>query len=355
MIESFVWLFEIFLEPMSEKKPITIFTYQDTAMLAAIKVVMLPKTYHALCSWHMWQNVERHLGHLLKNESQFNDDLACVYEYDGEDEFLTAWNEMLDKYDVRENKWLIDLFKLKEKWAQAYVKRTFTAGMKTTQLSKSFNVDLKDCLCTDLNIVEFFTHFERVVNQKRNKELEAEYNSRHKFPRLKLKNSPMLNQVATMYTPTLFDLFQTEIKEVMTLSILERNVSQTHSYMIGVFNRYGKYEVMWNPLDETISCSCRKFETFGILCRHGLKVLDVLNIKLIPNRYIMKRWRRDAKVRSGKNCKTHNIKLDTLLEYVDWYRDLYPKYIQLVNEACETKEGHNILILAIAGLKKKTL
>ena len=73
------------------------------------------------------------MGHLLKNESQFNDDfLACIYEYDGEDEFLIAWNEMLNKFDVHENKWLIDLFKLKEKWAQAYVKRTFIARMKTT-------------------------------------------------------------------------------------------------------------------------------------------------------------------------------------------------------------------------------
>ncbi|XP_075674731.1 protein FAR1-RELATED SEQUENCE 5-like [Castanea sativa] len=198
-IESFVWLFETFLEAMSEKKPITIFTDQDAAMPAAIKVVM-PKTYHALCSWHMWQNGEKHVGRLLKNESQFNDDfLACIYEYDGEDEFLTAWNEMLDKYD--------------EKWAQAYVKRTFTVGMKTTQLSESFNANLKDCLRTNLNIVEFFTHFERIVNQKRDKELEAEYNSRHKFPKLKLKSSPILNQVATMYTPTLFDLFQIEVEE----------------------------------------------------------------------------------------------------------------------------------------------
>ena len=114
-IESFVWLFETFLEVMSENKPITIFTNQDAAMSAVIKVVM-PKTYHALCSWHMWQNAEKHLGHLLKNDSQFNADfLVCIYEYDGEDEFLTAWNEMLDKYDVRENKWLIDLFKLKGK------------------------------------------------------------------------------------------------------------------------------------------------------------------------------------------------------------------------------------------------
>ena len=65
----------------------------------------------------------------------------------------------------------------------------------------------------------------------------------------------MLNQVATVYTPKLFDLFQTEVEEVMILSILERNVSQTHSYVVGVFNQNGKYEVMWNPLDETLSCS----------------------------------------------------------------------------------------------------
>ncbi|KAL0013275.1 hypothetical protein SO802_000344 [Lithocarpus litseifolius] len=225
--------------------------------------------------------------------------LTCTYEYDGEDEFLTAWNEMLNKYDVRENKWLINLFKLKEKWAQAYVKRTFTAGMKTTRLSESFNADLKDCLCTDLNI--------------------------------------------------------TEVEEVMTLSILERNVSQTHSYVVGVFNQNQKYEVMWNPLDETLSCSCRKFESFGILCRHGLKILDVLDIKLIPNRYIMKRWRRDAKDGSGKNCTTHNIKPDTRLEYVDRYRDLCPKYIQLVNEAYKEDQLCASITIVPKGIKKREI
>ena len=44
-IESFVWLFETFLEVMSKNKSITIFTNQDVAISAAIKVVM-PKTYY---------------------------------------------------------------------------------------------------------------------------------------------------------------------------------------------------------------------------------------------------------------------------------------------------------------------
>jgi zinc finger SWIM domain-containing protein 3 len=163
IIESFVWLFEIFLETMFEKRPITIFTNQDAAMAIAIQEVM-PNAYHALCSWHTWENANRYLGYLLKGGSRFNKDfLACIYEYDDEDEFLSAWAMILEKYDACENKWLISIFQLKEKWAQAYVKRMFTAGMKSTQLSKRFNCDLNDCLQTNLNILEFFTHFERVA------------------------------------------------------------------------------------------------------------------------------------------------------------------------------------------------
>jgi hypothetical protein len=34
-----------------------------------------------LCSWHMWQNINRHLAYLFKGMSRFNRDfLACVYE-----------------------------------------------------------------------------------------------------------------------------------------------------------------------------------------------------------------------------------------------------------------------------------
>jgi hypothetical protein len=41
------------------------------------------------------------------------------------------------------------------------------------------------------------------------------------------------------------------------------------------------------------------------------------------------------------------------LEYADRYRALCPKYIQLVNEACEIEEGFNILNAAVVDLKKR--
>jgi len=52
---------------------------------------------------------------------------------------------------------------------------SFTPGTRSTQLRESFNAALKNYLKSDLNLVQFFTHFERVVNGKRNNESEADY------------------------------------------------------------------------------------------------------------------------------------------------------------------------------------
>ena len=56
-------------------------------------------------------------------------------------------------------------------------------------------------------------------------------------------------------------------------------------------------KVIVNPTEEMVSCSCRLFERIGILCRHALKGLNLVKIKHLPERYILKLWTRDA--RSG--------------------------------------------------------
>ena len=82
---------------ISSKKPKTIFTDQDPAMAKAISLVML-ENYHRLCLWHIYQNA-------LKNIR------SCIYDGEYEEEFISAWENMLEKYDLQENEWLQDLFK----------------------------------------------------------------------------------------------------------------------------------------------------------------------------------------------------------------------------------------------------
>ena len=87
----------------------------------------------------------------------------------------------MDDYNVKENKWLMGLYKVKEKRAKCYMKSAFTIGMRSTQLSKSLNADLKTCLKPNLDIFQFFNHFDRVVNDKRYNELQCEYESRKNY------------------------------------------------------------------------------------------------------------------------------------------------------------------------------
>jgi hypothetical protein len=62
------------------------------------------------------------------------------------------------------------------------------------------------------------------------------------------------------------------------------------------------------------------------------KIFDALDIKLIPDGYITKRWRRDAKDENAKHFTKTDIESDIQLEYADRYRVLCPKYIQLTGE-----------------------
>ncbi|XP_043699966.1 protein FAR-RED IMPAIRED RESPONSE 1-like [Telopea speciosissima] len=193
---------------------------------------MWPETWHGLCTWHIMQNGIKHLGNLMKGGSHFLQDLKkCIFEYE-KIQFEDAWLKLLSDYGVDNNSWLNHIYELKYKWARCYMKNTFTLGMRSTQLSESLNSDMKDYLKSTLDIVQFFKHFERVVNDKRANELKAEFDSRNKLPRNLFPMSPIIKQAG---------------------------------------------------------------ETFGILCCHALKVLDGLDIKFIPATYILRRWIRAAR------------------------------------------------------------
>jgi zinc finger SWIM domain-containing protein 3 len=154
--ESFVWLFRTFLAVMLGKKPQTILTDEDAAMAKAIKIV-LPDSHHRICVWHMNQNACKHLSGVVDEYKKFNTDFQkCIYDQEEEEDFLNAWNNLLEKYDLRENKWLERLFDKKEQWALVYGRNSFSADMVSTQRSESMNNELKGYISVKYDILTFF-------------------------------------------------------------------------------------------------------------------------------------------------------------------------------------------------------
>jgi zinc finger SWIM domain-containing protein 3 len=79
--ESFEWVFKKFLEAHDDKKPITIFIDQDSAMGHALEKIM-PDTRHGLCVWHIGQNYLKYLSRYNKDGMNITRDFfACMFRY----------------------------------------------------------------------------------------------------------------------------------------------------------------------------------------------------------------------------------------------------------------------------------
>ncbi|KAK2966756.1 hypothetical protein RJ640_003069 [Escallonia rubra] len=153
-----------------------------------------------------------------------------------------------------------------------------------------------------------------VVSEKRYREVEAEYNAKEKMPRVKVSCLPLLKQGGKVYTPKIFELFQKQWeKSLLALVGNKQDKGRLEEYLIVSCDEEGEYVVTHDEENATLSCSCRKFETVGILCGHALKVLDVLGVKYIPETYILKS---------------------------DRYRELWPNAVRLAHKASEFKDGY---------------
>lgn len=300
------------------------------------------------------QNALKHVGHLLRWENGFRSDLnACFKVWEEKEEFLVAWDEILHKHNVRDNSWLQRLFEVKEKLAKAYAEISFSTGMTSSQLSESLNAYMKDYLQLDYDIVKFFSHFEGLLNDKRYKELWAEYNLRQKLSKIKM-SSPMLIQVTNIYTSQPFFKFQKQYEEFQRAYIKEhiKRIS-FHEYLVSMYDKPKDRRVIWNSLENDFSCSCRKFERCEILCGHALKILDIMNIKVLPEKYILKRWTKDPRNEIVQDFNGHEIIIDTNLKVTNRYKSLRPLYVKLISRAVECEETYKITLENYNDLSKK--
>ncbi|KAJ1263508.1 hypothetical protein BS78_09G190400 [Paspalum vaginatum] len=295
-IESFVWLFETFLTAMSGKHPSTIFTDQDTAMAGAIAYVFL-NTRHGLCIWHIYLNAAKHLGHVInKHPEKFLPEFKrCVYEDRSEYYFKKKWNELLVEYGLENNSWMLNLYDLREKWGAVY-RDSFTADMTSTQRSEGMNNVFKKRFRRKLDLSELIGECDKVSTTLRENELNEDFNSRRKKLVNYVQNLPLLKTAAESYTKRWYLDFEEEFKKQFQYSckLLQTEGPISEFIVTHMYSDYGA-AVIFNTEDKTIKCSCRMFESIGLLCKHAFKVFDRNEVFNLPPQYIPNRWTKYAK------------------------------------------------------------
>lgn len=295
-VESFKWLFHVFMEAMSGTKPKTILRDQDAIVAEAVNSI-LPQTNQRVCVWHVYQDALKQLSHMLVESDSFVNDLSsCFFNHEEEEDFVNAWTTLMDMYNLWENEWLRQIYETRDQWAIAYERHIFCADIASLLVQENLTGNLKKHLKNDSGVLPFLKHLGKMVTDWHYKELEANYDASRHMPAL-MGDIITLKHARDPYTPKIFELFQKEYEACLNLVLEHCSESGLlYNYKVSVYEQVREYTVTFNSSNETISCSCKKFECVGVLCCHALKVLDYRNIRIVPSKYILKRWTKDARV-----------------------------------------------------------
>jgi hypothetical protein len=293
-VESFVWLFEEFLEAMGGLQPDNFITDQDAAMRTAI-LQCFPDCTHRNCRWHIMQNAQAVLGNFLSKHEDLRQELNEVIDYSMSiEEFEMRWAEMIMKHNVSDNTHLSDLYHLRATFVPAYFKERFFPFLQTTARSEGFNAVLKRYISPHNSLHNFFEQYLKLQEKIDVAEDSVEFKDEDKIFRL-WGDYPLEQQALDVYTHPIYLRFRAELRKVTSYNVQHvdgqnYDVMPIKPYVYG----YGKnrYRVEANMETETYNCECCKFNRDGLLCCHIFRVMIQLGAtEYIPEKYILRRWR----------------------------------------------------------------
>nr|GEY54235.1 hypothetical protein [Tanacetum cinerariifolium] len=174
--------------------------------------------------------------------------------------------------------------------------------MRTTSWSESEKYFFGQLTSTTLTLVEFVSHFDTAMDIQRYTHRTNQQITQFTTPDL-LTDYVLEKEAREIYTRTIFYDIQEEICASITdcMSMSMMTIDGTHILLHkGDKTRSRFSRVLFTPSDVTLSCSCKRFERYGLLCRHSFYVLRICGDSEFPKRYVSRRWTRDAVTREKR-------------------------------------------------------
>lgn len=291
---SFVWLFETWLKAMGGRPPVSFVTDQNRAMAAATAKV-LPETCHRFCKWLILSRSKQKLAHVYSAHPTLKAELEnCVNLSESIRTFETNWASIIDKFDLMKNTWLQGLFSIRQRWVPLYLKDNFFAEVSPSQKLETMNDFYKKLFNTKTSLKVLLAQFELAMASRYEDEAQGELDTVCTSPILKTA-SPIERQAALIYTRTVFEKFQEEFVESFGYNV--------HKVKDGPVSKFSvtrdddaleTFTVTYNAAKTIATCSCKHFEFSGILCRHIIGVFLMVDVRILPQEYFLRRWTRNA-------------------------------------------------------------
>lgn len=340
-LESFLWLFKVFVTAMDNLQPKTLYSTDESQAISTAIEKVLPKTQHRLFVNCICKNAKKHLSAYFDLPGFENLFKKCIFDCQSKQEFESQWDSLLAQYNLRENPWLTTLYSLWEKWSHLFSKKTFSADIGL--LFNSPNINVSEIM----SLPDFVQQYVKEAKQRRLEELCEDSCCRKMVPVRSRKG--MEKHAEDIYTSTMFKKFQDELLDSLSLAIEEVTSSGNISAFKLTEEGHKKEDIVtFDCSSSTVTCSCGKFESIGILCGHCIKVLNAKNIFEIPSQYILKRWTKTAKEVEVVDHVDHHSENDLVSrknqrQASSYSRTVMHKALQIINKSTGIEESRKMV------------
>ncbi|XP_057461105.1 protein FAR1-RELATED SEQUENCE 6-like [Actinidia eriantha] len=346
--ETYIWLFKSWLACMSGHSPKAIVTDQCKAIQAAVAEVF-PEAKHRLCLWHILKKLPMKLGGLAEYRAIKKTLKNIVYESLTPSDFEEGWTKLIAEFKLEGNEWLRYLYLDRKRWVPIFVKKTFWAGMSTTQRSESMNAFFDGYVHSKTTLKQFVEQYDNALGSKVEKEKKADFASFNSIIPM-ITDFRFEKQFQEAYTNELFKEFQDELRGLIYCNIcfvkIEGSIStfQVKDYAKKKDGSRRKvvYDVLYNEAECDVRCLCHLFEFRGILCRHTIAVLVDQDVKGVPLRYILTRWRKDIKRKHTYVKSSYDNSSDS--KHMKLYNMLCNRFHNIAEIGAETDDNSDILM-----------
>ena len=186
----------------------------------------------------------------------------------------------------------------------AFVKDVFWAGMSSTQRSESMNSYFDGYINSKTTLKQFVEQYENALAKKVEIEKHEDAKSLHSYIPC-ITEDELETQFQSVYTNAKFKEFQKlfvgRLKcEVMSESKVDDVLSKYEVEEDITFGeekrrRRVSFIVDFNGETNEANCNCRLFEFKGMVCQHQLMVFHKRRVERVPEKYVLRRWRKDVK------------------------------------------------------------
>ena len=179
--------------------------------------------------------------------------------------------------------------------------------MKSSQRSESMNSFFDGYVNRKTPLSDFVDQYEKAIASCRDIEEKEDLISMTTNPDLTNMHS-LEAHAGEVYSRNIFKLFQYEFMQILHCQHSKKVVTGGEMVYAVTFKDHNRsHTVQVNIFTQFCKCSCAKFETWGILCKHILYIMkQKLRLKIIPAEYILSRWTLNVRHTTSSTASGNN-------------------------------------------------